>query len=105
MHRLVGLRGETHTTSKDNAKLIKKSGNILDPNKGGTGASKTIPRYKDSSSGYSHITGYNDKTKIPGASKKAIRFTQPIMKKFKNFSIEQHLTQIGMPLSLGTKKM
>lgn len=81
LHRLVGLRGETHTTSKDNAKLIKKSGNILDPNKGGTGASKTIPRYKDSSSGYSHITGYNDKTKIPGASKKVTRFTQPIIKK------------------------
>ena len=33
--RLCGIRIENHITSKENARLIKKSGNILDPSCGG----------------------------------------------------------------------
>jgi len=40
--RLLGVRLESHSTSKKNAKEILKNGGILDPNKGGSGATKNL---------------------------------------------------------------
>lgn len=40
--RLLGVRLESHSTSKKNAREILKNGGILDPNKSGTGAIQTL---------------------------------------------------------------
>jgi hypothetical protein len=61
--RALGVRLESHSTSRKNAKSILKNGGILDPNKGGAGASSnhhnktTSDTYKNNSSKYVHITG------------------------------------------------
>lgn len=59
--RMFGIRLENHTTSKENATLIKKCGNILDPNfggaKGGWAEKSGNMLYASSSKGYVHITG------------------------------------------------
>lgn len=81
LHRIFGLRGETHTTNKETAAKIKKSGNILDPAKGGTGASIGIPKYKEASKGHIHITGYNKDTLEKGP-KEFSRMTQSALRKY-----------------------
>lgn len=57
--RLLGVRLESHSTSKKNAKEILKNGGILDPNYGGTGASKALndKHYINQSKNYVHLTG------------------------------------------------
>lgn len=58
--RAAGIRIEYHTTSKENAKAIKKGGNILDPNfggKNGWSAKVKSNSYIKNSTGYVHITG------------------------------------------------
>lgn len=57
--RLLGVRLESHSTSKRNAKEILKNGGILDPNRGGTGASKAVNdvEYINKSKSFIHITG------------------------------------------------
>lgn len=57
--RLLGVRLESHSTSKKNAKEILKNGGWLDPNKGGTGASKAVNAkdYIKNSKNYVHLTG------------------------------------------------
>lgn len=60
--RALGIRTEYHTTSKENAKLIEKAGNILDPAFGGkNGWSSKVDSYSyiRNSKGYIHITGAN----------------------------------------------
>jgi len=60
LHRVAGLRGETHSTS--DGRGIKKSENWLDPKKGGTGASRITPDLTNLSKDHSYITGYNKDT-------------------------------------------
>lgn len=57
--RLLGVRLESHSTSRKNAKEIFKKGGYLDPNYGGTGASKAVNAgdYLENSKNYVHITG------------------------------------------------
>lgn len=61
--RLAGVRLESHSTSKKNARSILQNGGWLDPTKGGTGASSRAPgfdtqeAYKKASRGFVHITG------------------------------------------------
>lgn len=57
--RLLGVRLESHSTSRKNAKEILKNGGWLDPNHGGTGASKAINNadYISGSKNNVHITG------------------------------------------------
>lgn len=58
--RALGLRTEYHTTSKTNADLIKKAGNILDPacgGKNGWAEKAGDASYVKSSRNYVHITG------------------------------------------------
>ena len=40
--RLLGVRLESHSTNRKNAKEVLKNGGILDPNKGGSGATKDL---------------------------------------------------------------
>ncbi len=67
--RTAGIRIEYHTTSKENAKAIKKAGNILEPKFGGkNGWSAKIKSnsYIKNSEGYVHITGmHKDHAPIP----------------------------------------
>lgn len=73
--RLLGVRLESHSTSRKNAKEILKSG-YLDPNKGGSGASKAINNadYISGSKNNVHITGKhsNHTKKIGGGEVKGI---------------------------------
>lgn len=65
--RMAGIRIEYHTTSKDNAKSIKKAGNVLDPAHGGKGgwAEKTnMTRVVKASEGYVHITGMHKDSSV-----------------------------------------
>lgn len=57
--RLLGVRLESHSTTKKTANNILKNGGWLDPNYGGTGASKAVGNegYIASSKNYVHITG------------------------------------------------
>ncbi len=100
--RALGLRIEYHTTSKQNAKLIKKVGNILDPKFGGKGGwSETVKdiSYINNSKNFIHITGVHpnddalkDTTKrfckklpksIRSISEKVVSTTlRPIQRKF-----------------------
>lgn len=66
--RAAGIRIEYHTTSKENAALIKKAGNILDPAFGGkNGWSQKIKSdsYMKNSEGFVHITGLHKDAKLP----------------------------------------
>lgn len=85
-HRAVGVRLESHSTHKDNAKKIMKEGGILDPKHGGgnTGAGHSVgsDSYKNESKGKVHLTGRhkNDKHGIKGPVKEGIRkATQRVM--------------------------
>ena len=90
LHRMVGLRGETHTTNNQNAKKIKDSGYVLDPKKGGSGASNKSAEFKKQSTEKVHITGYNKDTieKMGGivpdtkTGRTSLRIVQPLSKKF-----------------------
>ncbi len=65
--RALGLRTEYHTTSKANAELIKKSGNILDPafgGKNGWAAKSGLSTYIKKSENFIHITGLHKDSKI-----------------------------------------
>lgn len=65
--RTFGLRMEYHTTSKENASLIKKAGNILDPKFGGRNgwsAAVKSDSYIKKSKNYIHITGIHPNNKI-----------------------------------------
>jgi hypothetical protein len=57
LHRAFGLRGETHSTPDKTG--IQKAGNILDPSKGGTGASRIGDVHVQNSVNRVYITGYN----------------------------------------------
>ena len=66
--RALGIRIEYHTTSLDNARLIKKAGNILDPVFGGkNGWCEKIAddNFIKNSKNYVHITGINKNTNLP----------------------------------------
>ena len=81
--RALGIRIEYHTTSKNNAKQIKKSGNILDPKFGGTGWSLHVNEDSciNNSKNYIHITGYKtDRFK----NSPKFKFLAPFMRKFEN---------------------
>ncbi len=57
-HRAVGVRLESHSTSRDTAKKIMKEGGALNPKHGGEGASKKhSDTYQKSSANKVHITG------------------------------------------------
>ena len=74
--RALGIRIEYHTTSKKNAELIKRSGNILDPSCGGkNGWAEKINSIHctDNSKNYIHISGFHKDSKL---------FTYPRFKKF-----------------------
>ena len=60
LHRVAGLRGEFHSTP--DGRKIKKGGYLLDPKKGGTGASRAGQQFVDISKNKVYITGYNKKT-------------------------------------------
>lgn len=71
--RALGIRIEYHTTNANNAKLIKKAGNILDPafgGKNGWGAKIAYDSFVENSKNYVHITGINDKTNLDMVPKK-----------------------------------
>lgn len=76
--RALGIRMEYHTTSKENAALIKKAGNILDPKFGGkNGWAKKVScdQYVKNSKNFVHITGYHkDSTRFVS------RFMRPIQR-------------------------
>ena len=89
--RALGIRIEYHTTSKENAELIKRAGNTLDPKFGGkNGFSKMVMNneFINNSEKFIHITGMHADTPI--AKKHPVyaqfygfirRFTQNIMYK------------------------
>jgi hypothetical protein len=64
--RALGVRLESHSTSRKNAKSILKNGGYLDPNYGGTGASKAVndTDFIDKSKNYIHLTGAHKNTKV-----------------------------------------
>lgn len=59
IRRILGIRIENHTTSKENAKNIIKNGCVLDPVFGGKGASQIIGSFEENSSNFVHITGFH----------------------------------------------
>jgi len=64
--RALGIRIEYHTTSRENADLIKKTSNMLDPKFGGTGWAKKInyERYIENSKNFVHITGMHKNSSL-----------------------------------------
>jgi len=64
--RLLGVRLESHSTNKKNATKILQGGGWLDPNRGGTGASKAINEkdFIEASKNQVHITGKHKNHKI-----------------------------------------
>jgi hypothetical protein len=62
--RALGVRLESHSTSKDTARKILNSGGYLDPNYGGSGAAKILPSYEKNSTKYVHLTGYHPDSDI-----------------------------------------
>jgi hypothetical protein len=64
--RLLGVRLESHSTSKSRAKEILKSGGWLDPSKGGTGAGKAMGHegFVERSKKYVHITGTHPDSRL-----------------------------------------
>ena len=89
--RALGIRIEYHTTSKDNAKLIKKAGNVLDPAFGGrNGWSEKIKsnNYVKNSEKFVHITGINKNTDMgdmPKLLSRAAGCVRPVMRKIQTF--------------------
>jgi len=81
LHRVFGLRGETHTTGKANAKAIREGGHYLDPAMGGTGASQMSTEFTNASKNSVHITGYNSASTGRGPMKTHINLKQPFYKK------------------------
>lgn len=106
--RMAGIRIECHTTKKENAELIKKAGNILDPNFGGkNGWSEAVKSksYINHSKGYIHITGIHKDTKllpnfgkfesIKGAFKPFHRVAQNIMyKTVGNIDLDKIISEV-----------
>ena len=75
--RAAGIRIEYHTTSKENAKLIKKDGNILNPAFGGkNGWSEKVKSdsYVNNSKNYIHITGIHKDSKQFNSLVKKIKY-------------------------------
>ncbi len=65
--RMLGVRIEYHVTSKQNAALIRKSGNILDPlsgGKNGWGQKVNNDRFINNSQNFVHITGLHENSDI-----------------------------------------
>lgn len=88
--RILGVRLESHSTSKKNAKSILNNGGYIDPNYGGSGASKAVNQkdFIDKSSNQVHITGFHPKgTKLDLGSKivTAPDGSESIEKIYKNF--------------------
>lgn len=86
--RALGLRTEYHTTSKANAALIKKAGNILDPAFGGkSGWAEKVgsSSYIKNSKGYVHITGLHKDSYVNKilVDKKLSMFTAPFRTLFR----------------------
>lgn len=80
--RAAGIRIEYHTTSKENADLIKKAGNILDPAFGGkNGWAEKVQSssYVNNSKNYVHITGVHKDSdafkylKVPESAKAPVK--------------------------------
>lgn len=59
--RALGVRLESHSTSKKRAREILKNGGFLEPSRGGTGASKMADNWVENSKGRVYITGKNSK--------------------------------------------
>ncbi|MBR5304236.1 MAG: hypothetical protein IKU37_05355 [Candidatus Gastranaerophilales bacterium] len=59
LRRALGVRIETHTTNTANAKNIIKSGKILNPKYGGTGAARLVGAFQENSQKFVHITGFH----------------------------------------------
>ncbi len=81
--RALGLRTEYHTTSKANAELIRKAGNVLDPAFGGkNGWAQKVgsSSYVKNSENYIHITGLHKDSVFNEilANKKLGKLTAPI---------------------------
>lgn len=77
--RAVGIRIEYHTTSKENVRLIQRSGNILNPGcggKNGFGQKVNSNRCIENSQNFVHITGLHSNSKLFNISR---------FKKYKNF--------------------
>jgi len=55
--RALGVRLESHSTSKKRAREILKNGGFLDPSRGGTGASKMADNWIEDAKGRIYITG------------------------------------------------
>ena len=64
--RALGVRLESHNTSRRNAKAILDNGGYIDPIYGGTGASKAVNNtdFIDKSKNYIHLTGAHKNTKV-----------------------------------------
>lgn len=85
--RAAGIRIEYHTTSKENAKAIKKAGSILDPNfggKNGWAAKVKSNYYVNNSQGYVHITGMHKNQAMP-LPKKLEKYKSFIITPFRTF--------------------
>lgn len=79
--RTLGLRTEYHTTSKANANLIKKAGNILDPafgRKNGWAEKSGLNSYIKHSENFVHITGLHKKNNIIATIPLLSKFTAPL---------------------------
>ncbi len=90
--RSLGIRTEYHTTSKTNANLIKKSGNILDPAFGGkNGWAEAIKSeyFMDNSKNFVHITGIHKDApicnKMPAKAKPFLPALRTVARSFQNF--------------------
>ena len=83
--RVFGIRTEYHTTSKENAELIKKAGNILDPKfggKNGWGKKVECEHFLRNSKNYVHITGIHEQEKHLPVPKKFVDFIRAPHRKF-----------------------
>lgn len=89
--RAAGIRIEYHTTSKENAKSIKKQGNILDPSCGGKGGwSEKINSQHcvNNSKGFVHITGVHKDSYTPDRyiTGKQNKYLRPVFRTFQRKS-------------------
>ena len=86
--RVAGMRIEYHTTSKQNADLIKKAGNVLDPSFGGKNgyAEKVnLGKFVDNSKGFVHITGEHKDSKALAKILRCKSVPEFIAKPFKTY--------------------
>lgn len=108
--RALGIRVESHSTSKEAAKSILENGGNLDPNYGGKGAAKVSKQFQENSANYVHITGVHPKFKTHDAvfveTDKGVKFHEWVKRDPGNdipSYIKKYETTIDLG-SLGVKK-